>query len=57
MNSNNTNICLIGPGYVGLPLAVAFAEKFKVVGFDIDASELETLKTVLIKHLRLRVIY
>ena len=44
MNSNNTNICLIGLGYVGLPLAVAFAEKFKVVGFDIDESRIRDLK-------------
>jgi UDP-N-acetyl-D-galactosamine dehydrogenase len=44
MNSNNTNICLIGLGYVGLPLAVAFAEKFKVVGFDIEESRIKDLK-------------
>ena len=31
-------------GYVGLPLAVAFAEKFKVVGFDIDESRIRDLK-------------
>jgi UDP-N-acetyl-D-galactosamine dehydrogenase len=29
-------IAVIGLGYVGLPLAVAFAEKYKVVGFDIQ---------------------
>lgn len=31
---NNTKICIVGLGYVGLPLAVAFASKFHVVGFD-----------------------
>jgi len=36
-------ICLVGLGYVGLPLAVAFAEKFNVVGFDIDASRIQEL--------------
>jgi len=39
----NKKICLIGLGYVGLPLAVAFAEKFKVIGFDIDKERVEEL--------------
>jgi len=38
-------ICLIGLGYVGLPLAVAFAEKFKVVGFDINQSRINELES------------
>ena len=38
------NICIIGLGYVGLPLAVAFAEKFKVVGFDISQSRVIELE-------------
>ena len=29
-------IAVIGLGYVGLPVAMAFAEKYKVTGFDID---------------------
>jgi len=37
-------ICLIGLGYVGLPLAVAFAEKFQVVGFDISSLRIQELK-------------
>ena len=28
------SICVIGLGYVGLPLAVVLAQKFKVYGFD-----------------------
>ena len=39
----NNRICLIGLGYVGLPLAVAFAEKFKVIGFDINQSRISEL--------------
>ena len=31
-------IAVVGLGYVGLPLCVALARKFKVVGFDIDGS-------------------
>ncbi|HDI6749088.1 TPA: nucleotide sugar dehydrogenase [Staphylococcus aureus] len=39
--NNNTKIGVIGLGYVGMPLSVAFAEKFEVVGFDIDATKVE----------------
>ena len=34
MNIKNSKICLVGLGYVGLPLAIAFAKKFQVTGFD-----------------------
>lgn len=37
-------IAVIGLGYVGLPLAVAFAEKYKVVGFDINLLRIGELK-------------
>ncbi|WP_456479163.1 nucleotide sugar dehydrogenase [Nautilia sp.] len=36
-------ICLIGLGYVGLPLAVAFAKKYKVIGFDINRKRIDEL--------------
>lgn len=38
-------IALIGLGYVGLPLAVAFAKKHKVVGFDINTKRIEELNS------------
>lgn len=59
---NNQNIAVIGLGYVGLPLALEFAKKYSVVGFDIDEirvmelnngtdrtkeADIETLKQVL----------
>ena len=34
-------IAVIGLGYVGLPLAVEFAKKYKVVGFDVNAERVE----------------
>lgn len=37
-------IAVIGLGYVGLPLAVALAEKFSVVGFDIDQTRIKDLQ-------------
>lgn len=36
-------ICIIGLGYVGLPLANAFSEKYQVVGFDINKARIEEL--------------
>ena len=30
----NNKICVIGLGYVGLPLAIALSKKFKVIGYD-----------------------
>lgn len=36
-------IAVIGLGYVGLPLAIAFAKKYQVLGFDIDAKRVEEL--------------
>ena len=37
-------IAIIGLGYVGLPLAVAFSKKFKVMGFDINQERIQELK-------------
>lgn len=40
----NIRICIVGLGYVGLPLAVAFARKFDVVGFDINKERIKQLR-------------
>jgi UDP-N-acetyl-D-galactosamine dehydrogenase len=37
-------IAIIGLGYVGLPLAVAFSKKFEVIGFDINQRRIQELK-------------
>jgi UDP-N-acetyl-D-galactosamine dehydrogenase len=37
-------IAIIGLGYVGLPLAVAFSKKFEVIGFDINQERIQELK-------------
>jgi UDP-N-acetyl-D-glucosamine/UDP-N-acetyl-D-galactosamine dehydrogenase len=42
MKTNN-KICIIGLGYVGLPLAHAFSKKYEVVGFDINQTRIEEL--------------
>ncbi|NCD70548.1 nucleotide sugar dehydrogenase [Mucilaginibacter agri] len=41
---NNVKISVIGLGYVGLPLAVEFAKRYKVVGFDINELRITELK-------------
>jgi UDP-N-acetyl-D-galactosamine dehydrogenase len=43
MKLENSKIGIIGLGYVGLPLAVAFAEKYPVVGFDINQNRVKEL--------------
>ena len=40
----NAKIAIIGLGYVGLPLAVAFGEKYQVIGFDINAERITNLR-------------
>lgn len=41
----NANIAIIGLGYVGLPLAVEFGKFYNTVGFDINNSRIEQLKS------------
>ncbi|MGC6480093.1 MAG: nucleotide sugar dehydrogenase [Flavobacteriaceae bacterium] len=43
MTSKEPKIGIIGLGYVGLPLAVAFAEHYTVVGFDINTTRVARL--------------
>ena len=38
-------ISLVGLGYVGMPIAVAFAKKAKVVGFDLNEKKIELYKS------------
>lgn len=40
---NDLNLCVIGLGYVGLPLAVEFAKHFPVTGFDIKKDRIKEL--------------
>lgn len=38
------NISVIGLGYVGMPLAIAFAKKINVIGFDVNKEKIELYK-------------
>lgn len=38
------SLCVVGLGYVGLPIALEFAKTIKVVGFDINAERVEMMR-------------
>ena len=40
---NNVKICVIGLGYVGLPLARLFSTKYETVGFDMNQQRVDAL--------------
>lgn len=40
---HTTKVCVIGLGYVGLPVAVSFSSRFEVVGFDINQTRVSEL--------------
>lgn len=40
---NNIKICVIGLGYVGLPLARLFSTKYETIGFDMNQSRVDAL--------------
>ena len=44
LRSKNKAISVTGLGYVGLPLALAFAKYFRVIGFDINEERVEMMR-------------
>jgi len=42
---DEATICVVGTGYVGLPLAKAFAKYFKVIGYDADITKVQQLNS------------
>ena len=42
--SRQDKLSLVGLGYVGMPIAVAFAKKIDVIGFDLNAAKIELYK-------------
>ena len=43
-NLSDVKLCIIGLGYVGLPLAVEFGKKIPTIGFDISAARIDDLR-------------
>ena len=44
LRSGESCLALVGLGYVGLPLAMAFASRIKVIGFDVNEERLSRLR-------------
>ena len=40
---NKTKICIIGLGYIGLPLSVKLSNKFNVTGYDVNINRIKEL--------------
>ena len=43
-DKKNLKNCVIGLGYVGLPLAIEFGKKFSTIGFDVKKTRIKNLK-------------
>ena len=43
MKTEDIRICVIGLGYVGLPLARLFSTKFPTVGFDMNQARVDEI--------------
>ena len=41
---NEAVVCVVGLGYVGQPLAEAFSNSLRVIGFDVDENDQELKK-------------
>ena len=45
IKSGKEKIALVGLGYVGMPIAVAFARKVSVIGFDTNSTKIDLYRT------------
>ena len=43
LNRNEAVVCVVGLGYVGLPLAIEFSKGMRVIGYDIDEDKIKKL--------------
>ena len=50
---NNVKACVVGLGYVGLPLAVELGKYFPTIGFDINEERIAELRIGIDKTLEL----
>ena len=44
IDSSDIKVCIVGLGYVGLPLAIEFGNKITTIGFDINNKRLNDLR-------------
>ncbi len=45
LQNKKTNLSLVGLGYVGMPIAVAFAKKVNVIGYDLNDKKIDLYKS------------
>ena len=45
--NKEAKLALVGLGYVGLPIALEFAKKIQVIGFDINEERLAKMRQVI----------
>ena len=43
LNDNEAVVCVVGLGYVGLPLAIEFSKDMQVIGYEIDEDKIKKL--------------
>ena len=43
-------VCVLGLGYVGLPVALGISSKYKTIGFDISQKRIKELKVKFDAH-------
>lgn len=48
--SSNPTICVVGLGYVGLPLAIAFSKTYQVIGYDLDKEKIANIEAGLVSR-------
>ena len=44
LNKKKIKVCIIGLGYVGLPLAIEFGKNIDTIGFDLNKTRISQLK-------------
>ena len=54
MSIDKLNLAIVGLGYVGLPLALEFAKKRKVIAFDIQKKRIEELNSGIDRNLEFK---
>ena len=44
MSNMQSTVAVVGLGYVGLPLAVAFGKKYRTIGFDLPEEKIDAYR-------------
>ena len=47
--SGEETLCVIGLGYVGMPIAVAFSKRVSVIGFDVNKEKIALYRALILR--------